>query len=90
MTGELNIPFEPVPDGPFDFELTAVQCGGLVFRAARADLGDGQTIPVVIFDFRQITGEQIAPIALYLPPDDMLHLRAQLTSAIDAAIGAAS
>ena len=89
MAGELNMPFEPVPDGPFELDLRAVPCGGAGFRAARAEIDGLGTLPVLIFDFRHVDGTAVAPIALYLSVPEMRALRASLGDAIDAAIASA-
>lgn len=90
MAGELNIPFEPTPDGPFELDVAMIQCGGVHVTVARTALPDGTVFPVLIFDFFTVAGERVPPIALYVTVDEMRHVRDNLNIAIDAALGAVS
>jgi hypothetical protein len=88
--GELNLPYEDVPDGPIEIMLpdSTVVCGGLGFRSAMAahPTMPGEMVPVIVFDFWTAEGGQLPPVALVLPLDAALALPEEIRKAVRAAV----
>lgn len=87
MSGDLDLPYEDVPDGPFRIDLDAIACGGVVVRAAAVETVGGVELPAVIFDFKTAAGGEVPPILLALPTvEAMTDLARLVTDAVRSAI----
>lgn len=87
MSGDLNLPYEEIPDGPVGVPMPADICGGLVVRAGTVPnpMGEGQ-LPVLLFDFYRHDGTQVAPIALVQTREEFLALASLITQAARSAV----
>lgn len=87
--GDLDLPFEGVPDGPVERDDDYLVCGGVVVSAAVvAGPGDRQW-PALVFDFKTAEGGTFPPILLAVPPEGMAPLAELMKSAMAAALKAA-
>ena len=81
MSGDLNLPYEPVGGDPIEMTVAGTVCGGLAYRAAVIDTPSGP-MPSLVWDFWRADGQKLAPIILVVAPEQMLRLPDELRKAI--------
>lgn len=84
--GSLDLPYEPVPDGPIPLDLSAHVCGGVSVRSIICRPDDNTILPGLVFDFYLANGERLAPIALLCPVESMLGLSELVRKAVRDAV----
>lgn len=84
MSGDLNLPYEPVGGDPIPIRLEGHMCGGVVVRAAVSETPLGK-MPMLVFTFASADGRGFLP-PIILGLDDPAGLVALVR---DAAAGAA-
>lgn len=60
MSGDLNLPYEPVEGAPIQIDTDGHLCGGVVVRAAVAESPLGK-IPMLVFTFADASGRGFLP-----------------------------
>ena len=90
MSGDLNVPFEPSPEGPMADIADAAWAGGVVVLAMVADIG-GDVTPCLAYRFAKPDGSGFhPPMILVLDNDEDAAGLIRLTrSAVFAATAAA-
>lgn len=88
MSGDLNLPYEPVGPDPIKIGVSGVLCGGVVYRVAIIDTDIGK-MPAVVWDFYRADGERLTPIILVCTPDELLRLPDELRKAVRDVVRAA-
>lgn len=72
--GEMNLPYEEVPDGPIPMTVDCVVAGGLRVSAIALDAKDGKKHPGLLFRFATPTGGLLAPIVLVATAPELRSL----------------
>lgn len=86
MSGDLNLPYEDVPDGPFVMDAEMLPCGGVVVKAAVLPTPDGQRMPALVFDFFLADGDRLPSICLVMGVDETLALTDLVRGAVRSAV----
>lgn len=86
MSGDLNMPYEDVPDGPFEIVASVLPCGGVLVRSAVLPDPNGGRVPALLIDFYLANGDRLPSIALIMKPDEMLALPDVVRGAVRSAV----
>lgn len=86
---DLDLPYEPVPDGPLHTGEGFHIAGGLVVAAATVPVPDVGVMPALRFTFVAPDGTHYPPFLLVSDVDQMTKLKPLVYKAANAAIAAA-
>lgn len=85
--GSLNLPYEPVPDGPLNIPLDVAYASGVVVLAAYLPIPEkGKDYPALIFRFSRGDGTFMDDICLVVEKDELAALKTLIAKSVDAVL----
>lgn len=90
MSDDLDLPFEPIPDGAYLPDEHLHLSGGCVVMSATVPADNGSLLPALVFRFTDPNGTFYPPVVLVLSVAQLNKFPGLISDSIAAALRAAS